>query len=34
MKIYDFIVSRSGRVRLAAVDTPKAEWDSVGGDLR
>ena len=29
MKIYDFIVSRSGRVLLAAVDTPKAEWDSV-----
>jgi ferritin len=29
MKIYDFIVSRSGRVRLAAVDTPKADWDSV-----
>ena len=28
MKIYDFIVSRSGRVLLAAVDKPKAEWDS------
>jgi ferritin len=29
MKIYEFIVSRSARVTLAGVDTPKAEWGSV-----
>jgi ferritin len=29
MKIFDFIVIRSGRVRLAAVEAPKAEWGSV-----
>ena len=29
MKLFDFIVIRAGRVRLAAVDAPKAEWGSV-----
>ncbi len=29
MKLFDFIVIRSGRVRLAAVEAPKAEWGSV-----
>ncbi len=29
MKIFDFIVDRSGRVSLTAVDTPKADWASV-----
>ena len=29
MKIFEFIVARSGRVSLKAVDAPKAEWGSV-----
>ncbi len=29
MKIYDFIFSCGGRARLAAIDAPKQEWDSV-----
>jgi ferritin len=29
MKFFDFIVSRGGRVSLAAVDAPKAEWANV-----
>lgn len=27
LKIYDFIHDRNGRVRLAAVEAPKGEWD-------
>ncbi len=29
MKLFDFVVARSGRVSLKAVDAPKAEWGSV-----
>ncbi len=28
MKIFDFIAERGGRVELAAIDAPKAGWDS------
>jgi ferritin len=28
MKFYDFVNERSGRVKLAAVEAPPAEWDS------
>lgn len=28
LKIYDFVHDRNGRVRLAAVEAPKGEWDA------
>mgnify|MGYP001031144898 FL=1 len=28
MKFYDFILERGGKVRLKAIDAPKAEWNS------
>jgi len=29
MKIYDFIIERGGRVKLAAIDAPPSEWKDV-----